>query len=51
MHFILDRLFQQYPTAILPMANQIIRRLSPIIRRMDFAIEWALAEGGKALFV
>lgn len=47
----LFRLFQQYPCAILPMANQIIKRLSPTIRKMDFGLEWAMAEGGKALFV
>ncbi|XP_035703009.1 neuropathy target esterase sws-like [Folsomia candida] len=46
-----QRLFQQYPCAILPMANQIIKRLSPTIRKMDFGLEWAMAEGGKALFV
>lgn len=44
-------LFKKYPRSIYKMANQIIKRLSPTIRRMDFGVEWALAEGGKALFV
>lgn len=40
----------QYPQALFALTELLIRRLSPFMRAMDYAIDWVHLEGGHALF-
>lgn len=35
---------------MLTVANNVVRRMSPFVRQIDFALEWNLIESGSALF-
>lgn len=38
------------PTVVLSVANNVVKRMSPFVRQIDFALEWNLIESGSALF-
>lgn len=38
------------PTVVLSVAHSIVKRMSPFVRQIDFALEWNLVESGSALF-
>uniref|UniRef100_F1KRB4 NTE family protein n=2 Tax=Ascaris TaxID=6251 RepID=F1KRB4_ASCSU len=38
------------PEVILPVAESVIRRLSPFLRSVDFAIDWVLLDSGQAVY-
>jgi lysophospholipid hydrolase len=38
------------PKVVLNLANIVVRRLSPFVRQIDFAIDWIFLEGGRALY-
>ncbi|CAF0782025.1 unnamed protein product [Brachionus calyciflorus] len=44
------KLITAQPTVILSVAHLIVKRMSPFVRQLDFALEWNLIESGSALF-
>ncbi|CAF1139259.1 unnamed protein product, partial [Didymodactylos carnosus] len=38
------------PNLVLPLAAMVVKRMSPLVRQIDFALEWMLVEAGKALY-
>ncbi|CAF5228150.1 unnamed protein product, partial [Rotaria magnacalcarata] len=38
------------PNLVLPIAAMMVQRMSPLVRQIDFALEWMLVEAGKALY-
>ena len=47
---ILHRILSEHPVAVCGIAIDLVRRLSPFVRQMDFAIDWTDLEAGKALY-
>ncbi|VDM40983.1 unnamed protein product [Toxocara canis] len=43
-------LLELRPEVILPVAESVIRRLSPFLRSVDFAIDWVLLDSGQAVY-
>ena len=43
-------LTSERPEIVLSLVRQILARLSPLIREVDFALDWINIEGGKALY-
>ncbi|EFO23887.2 hypothetical protein LOAG_04599 [Loa loa] len=39
-----------HPEIVLPVAHSVIRRLSPFVRNVDFAIDWILLDSGQAVY-
>ena len=37
------------PATVLALAQSTIRRLSALVRKIDFALDWATVEGGRTL--
>ncbi|CAF3655549.1 unnamed protein product [Adineta steineri] len=38
------------PDLVLTIASVMVQRMSPLVRQIDFALEWMLVEAGKALY-
>ncbi|XP_063974182.1 neuropathy target esterase sws isoform X3 [Diachasmimorpha longicaudata] len=38
------------PTVVLHVANTVVRRLSPFVRQVDFALDWLFLESGRAVY-
>ena len=38
------------PEMVLSLAQSVIARLSPMVRQVDFALDWINIESGKALY-
>jgi lysophospholipid hydrolase len=38
------------PQMVLSLAHNVLRRVSPLVREVDFALDWINIEGGKALY-
>ncbi|CAF0985449.1 unnamed protein product [Adineta ricciae] len=38
------------PSLVLSIAATMVQRMSPLVRQIDFALEWMLVEAGKALY-
>uniref|UniRef100_A0A914HBH3 Neuropathy target esterase sws n=1 Tax=Globodera rostochiensis TaxID=31243 RepID=A0A914HBH3_GLORO len=45
-----DRLIEHRPSAILPIAYSVLRRVSPFVRAVDFALGWVLLDSGEAVY-
>uniref|UniRef100_A0A0K0F7K1 Neuropathy target esterase sws (inferred by orthology to a D. melanogaster protein) n=1 Tax=Strongyloides venezuelensis TaxID=75913 RepID=A0A0K0F7K1_STRVS len=45
-----NEILNECPEIALHVAYSIVRRLSPFIRAVDFALEWSLLDSGQALF-
>ncbi|CAF3432687.1 unnamed protein product [Rotaria socialis] len=43
-------LMRVQPNLVLPIAAMMVQRMSPLVRQIDFALEWMLVEAGKALY-
>jgi hypothetical protein len=39
-----------FPQALCQFARDIVVRLSPLVRRADFAVDWVQVNGGKSLY-
>ncbi|GMR44302.1 hypothetical protein PMAYCL1PPCAC_14497 [Pristionchus mayeri] len=39
-----------YPRIYLPVAHSVLRRLSPFVRGVDFALDWVLVDSGQAVY-
>ena len=44
------RLMREYPKVVLPVAYEIIKRLSSFVRNIDFALDWMVIDAGKSLY-
>lgn len=40
----------KYPQSVLHLAHTVIRRLSPFVRQIDFALDWINYESGRAIY-
>lgn len=38
------------PTIVLDIANTVVRRLSPLVRQCDYALDWIFLESGRAVY-
>lgn len=38
------------PTIVLDIANTVVRRLSPLVRQCDYALDWVFLESGRAVY-
>ncbi|XP_037047391.1 neuropathy target esterase sws isoform X4 [Bradysia coprophila] len=38
------------PTVVLDVANTVVRRLSPLVRQCDYALDWIFLESGRAVY-
>ncbi len=38
------------PHAVCGLASDLVQRLSPLVRQMDFALDWMELEAGRALY-
>jgi lysophospholipid hydrolase len=47
---IYNRIISAQPTVVLSVAHLLVKRMSPFVRQIDFALEWNLIESGNALF-
>ncbi|CAF1025988.1 unnamed protein product, partial [Didymodactylos carnosus] len=43
-------LMRMQPNLVLPVAAMMVKRMSPLVRQIDFALEWMLVEAGKSLY-
>ncbi|KAG8238711.1 hypothetical protein J437_LFUL015269 [Ladona fulva] len=41
---------RENPNVILHIAHTVVRRLSPFVRQVDFALDWVFLESGRALY-
>ena len=44
------KIINVHPLVVLTVASYIVKRMSPFVRQIDFALEWNLVESGSALF-
>jgi len=40
----------KHPKIVLHVAHLIVKRLSPFVRQIDFALDWIFCESGRALY-
>lgn len=38
------------PQVVLHIAHTVVRRLSPFVRQVDFALDWVFVESGRAVY-
>eukprot|EP00794_Sanderia_malayensis_P015962 gene15962-17568_t len=43
-------LMMHHPRVVIPVAFEIIKRLSSFVRNIDFALDWVMIDGGKSLY-
>ncbi|XP_076755924.1 patatin like phospholipase domain containing sws isoform X3 [Xylocopa sonorina] len=43
-------IMREQPTVVLHVANSVVRRLSPFVRQVDFALDWLFLESGRAVY-
>lgn len=41
---------RERPNIILELANSAIRRISPLVRQCDYALDWIFLESGRAVY-
>ncbi|XP_071626712.1 neuropathy target esterase sws isoform X4 [Temnothorax longispinosus] len=41
---------REQPTVVLHVAHTVVRRLSPFVRQVDFALDWLFLESGRAVY-
>lgn len=41
---------KEKPSVVLYIANTVVRRLSPFVRQVDFALDWVFLESGRAVY-
>lgn len=45
-----EMMVNEHPTIALQVAHSVMRRLSPFVRAVDFAIDWTLVDSGQAVY-
>ncbi|XP_015605811.1 neuropathy target esterase sws isoform X1 [Cephus cinctus] len=43
-------IMREKPNVVLHVANTVVRRLSPFVRQVDFALDWLFLESGRAVY-
>lgn len=43
-------LMRERPRVVLHIANTVVKRLSPFVRQVDFALDWVFMESGRAVY-
>lgn len=43
-------LMKEQPKVVLYIANLVVKRLSPFVRQVDFALDWLFIESGRAVY-
>ncbi|XP_070165426.1 neuropathy target esterase sws isoform X1 [Polyergus mexicanus] len=43
-------IMRDQPTVVLHVAHTVVRRLSPFVRQVDFALDWLFLESGRAVY-
>lgn len=43
-------IMRERPKIVLHVAHTVVRRLSPFVRQVDFALDWVFPESGRALY-
>lgn len=44
------QIMRERPTIVLDIANSVVKKLSPLVRQCDFALDWVFLESGRAVF-
>ncbi|XP_017149318.1 neuropathy target esterase sws isoform X1 [Drosophila miranda] len=44
------QIMRQRPRIVLDLGNGVVRRLSPLVRQCDYALDWIFLESGRALY-
>lgn len=45
-----EQIVERKPSIVFPIAYSVLRRLSPFVRAVDFALGWVLLESGEAVY-
>ncbi|XP_072908301.1 patatin-like phospholipase domain-containing protein 7 [Hemitrygon akajei] len=43
-------IMREKPNVVLPVAHTVVRRMSPFVRQIDFALDWMAVEAGRAVY-
>lgn len=43
-------IMREKPSVVLHIANSVVKRLSPFVRQVDFALDWVFLESGRAVY-
>ena len=43
-------IMRERPSVVLDIANSVVKRLSPLVRQCDFALDWIFMESGRAVY-
>uniref|UniRef100_A0A182QB96 Neuropathy target esterase sws n=1 Tax=Anopheles farauti TaxID=69004 RepID=A0A182QB96_9DIPT len=47
---VIYRIMRDRPAVVLDIANSVVKRLSPLVRQCDFALDWNFIESGRAVY-
>ncbi|PKU28592.1 patatin-like phospholipase hypothetical protein [Limosa lapponica baueri] len=45
-----SRIMREQPSMVLGVAHTVVKRMSPFVRQMDFALDWMEVEAGRAVY-
>lgn len=48
--FSLFRIMREEPRVVLNVAHTVVKRVSPFVRQIDFALDWMAVEAGRAVY-
>ena len=43
-------IMKSYPKVVLSVGHTVVNRMSPFVRQIDFALDWAQIEAGRAVY-
>ena len=44
------RVMKECPRVVLHLGNTVVKRMSPFVRQIDFALDWSYVEAGRPIF-
>lgn len=44
------RIMREEPRVVLNVAHTVVKRVSPFVRQIDFALDWMAVEAGRAVY-
>ena len=50
MFFFPSRIMREQPSVVLGVAHTVVKRMSPFVRQIDFALDWMEVEAGRAVY-
>lgn len=50
LNFKLCRIMREEPRVVLNVAHTVVKRMSPFVRQIDFALDWMAVEAGRAVY-